>query len=224
MKIVFSYGGSILAQEGTGKNFIEKVAGMLEEFSQNHKIAVVVGGGKPARDAIKIARDNGESEAACDHIGILATRDNAQRFLDVLGDCALDVIPETLVDAKNLFGEKILVMGGTEPGHSTDAVAAILADWIKADILIKASNIDYVYDKNPKIHSNAKPIKHISPKEVVSMVAHMESGAGQYALIDLVAAKVIERAKIKTIVLDGRDLDNIKNVVAGRPFKGTTIE
>ena len=96
--------------------------------------------------------------------GIKKTRDNAKKLLDVLGESAFQEIPESIMQAGEQFGGKIVVMGGTEPGHSTDAVAALVADWVNADILINASNIDFVYDSNPKEKPDAKKIDSMSSR------------------------------------------------------------
>jgi len=224
MKVIFSYGGSILAPNKIDEEMMKKTAALLKNISRKHRVAVVVGGGRPAREKIQEAREKGESETYCDHVGILATRQNAGELRDELGETAVDRIPETLHEAAGLFGDKILVMGGTEPGHSTDAVAALLADWIQADLFINASNIDYVYDKNPKENQDAKPVKKLTPDELIHMVSNMDSNAGGYALIDYTAAKTIKRSGIKTIVLDGTDLENIEKAIEGREYRGTVIE
>lgn len=225
MRIVFSYGGSILAPQDEDEDFVGEVAGLLSGLAGEHELAVVVGGGVPARKAIAKARKEGvSSPARLDWVGIRETRRNAGKLIKALGDAAQASIAESVMQAGESFGEGILVMGGTEPGHSTDAVAALLADWIEADLIVNASNIDYIYDRNPKEYDDAKPLESITAKKLVEMVAQMASGAGEYALIDLLAAKIIQRTGIKTIVLDGRDLENIRNAVEGKEFRGTVIE
>ena len=77
MKIVFSIGGSIVAPEEVDRGFVEKLASLLRDVSAKNKIAVVVGGGRPARKKIEEARKKGLNEAACDLIGIDISRLNA---------------------------------------------------------------------------------------------------------------------------------------------------
>ena len=86
MKIIFSIGGSILAPEEVDSDFTADCANFLKKISEDHEIAVVVGGGKPARDAIKVARDEGKTWAQCDYVGILKTRENAMALIKELGD------------------------------------------------------------------------------------------------------------------------------------------
>jgi len=223
MKIVFSIGGSILAPDNIDKNFVKKLALLLTDLSEKNKLAVVIGGGAPARKKINNTRKSGKSEAYCDYIGILATRNNAKALIKALGKKANNKILETIVDAGNSFGKKILVMGGTEPGHSTDAVAALLAEWVKTDLLINATNVDGVYNKDPKKNKDAKLIKKINIKKLFGLVLKESMGAGKYALIDLITIKVIQRSNIRTIILNGHDLENIKMAISGKKFRGTIV-
>lgn len=223
MKLVFSIGGSILAPGGVDQEYVAEVASMLKELSTKHQIAVVVGGGKPARQKIAEARSRGVSWAECDHIGIMATRENARHLIMALGREANRTVPETIYGAASIFGKRIVVMGGTEPGHSTDAVAALIADWVVADTFINASNVDAVYDKNPKKFPDAKPLEAVKIDDLIRLLDGEGFNAGEYPLLDPTSLKVIKRAGIRTLVLDGRDVGNMKAAAEGRPFKGTTV-
>ncbi|MBU0761650.1 MAG: UMP kinase [Candidatus Altiarchaeota archaeon] len=223
MKVVFSIGGSILAPEGVDQEYVAKLSKLLRSLSKKHGIAVVVGGGRPARKNIEKARNEGKTMAYCDYVGILATRENAKALISALGGGSNDIVPESIHDAANLFGEKILVMGGTEPGHSTDAVAAVLSDWVGADVFVNASNVDAVYDKNPKKFSDAKPIGKININDLFTILKDEGVCAGEYPLLDHVALSIIRRSKIKTLFVDGRDIKNMADAVEGRRFKGTTV-
>ena len=220
---MFSFGGSVLAPDKVYGTFIESVAGFLIKNSNNHKLAVICGGGKPARRKINEARKKGAREAECDHIGVLATRENASVLAKALGSACVDAIPLSLNDAQKLFGKPILVMGGTEPGHSTDAVAVLLAEWVGADLFINASNVDAVYDKNPAKYGDAAPLAEIGIDDLITLLGGEGVNAGQYPLLDPLALKIIKRSKIKTILLDGRDLKNMQAAVDGENFRGTRI-
>jgi uridylate kinase len=223
MKIVFSIGGSILAPDGIDSEYVKKIAEMFYNLSENHMIAAVVGGGRPARRAIEAARMRGASWAECDHIGVLATRENAKSLVSALDGKSNLEIPESIHDAAGFFGDKILVMGGTEPGHSTDAVAALLGDWVGADLFINASNVDAVYDRNPKKFPDAKPLKKITIDDLISLLSGEGSNAGEYPLLDSVALSSLRRSHLKTLFLDGRNIKNIESALSGGPFKGTTV-
>ncbi|MFH1055103.1 MAG: UMP kinase [Candidatus Altiarchaeota archaeon] len=223
MKIVLSIGGSVLAPDGVDLEYVKNIADLLIKLSVKHKLAVVVGGGAPARKAISKARAGGASWAECDYVGVLATRYNANALIRALAGRSNQEIPTSLPEAVVLFGNKILVMGGTEPGHSTDAVAALIAEWVRADLFINASNVDAVYDKNPKEHKDAKPFKEVDIATLLRIVGGGSMEAGKYPLLDLVSARIVERSKIKTIILDARNLKNLEDAIEGRHFKGTTL-
>jgi len=121
------------------------------------------------------------------------------------------------------FG-KIVVMGGTHPGHSTDAVAALFAEYIHADLFINATDVDGIYDRDPQKYKDAKRYEKLSVEQLVDMVKSQSLGAGKYELIDILAAKVIQRSKLKTIFLNGRNIENMKNAIEGKKFIGTVIE
>jgi uridylate kinase len=223
MKVVFSIGGSILAPGVVDQEYVSDVASMLKELSTKHLMAVVVGGGRPAREKIAQARERGASWAECDHIGIMTTRENARYLINALGREANRTVPESIYEAASIFGKRIIVMGGTEPGHSTDAVAALIADWVKADLFVNASNVDAVYDKNPKKHADAKPLDTIKIDDLMGLLEGEGFNAGEYPLLDHVSLKVIKRSSIRTVVLNGRDIRNMKDAAEGRPFKGTSV-
>jgi uridylate kinase len=223
MRIVFALGGSVVYPDKLDDKYIANFAKFALELTKKHKLAIVVGGGMSARAAIEQARARGANEAECDYAGIEASRYNASVVSQAMGIEPL--IPDTIREAKKVLDtEGIVIMGGTEPGHSTDAVAAILAEYIGADIFIKASNIDGVYDSDPKTNPKAKLLKKLSIQDLLEMVNGLSQDAGNYRLFDVLAVKMIKRSGIKAITLDGRDLKNIKKAIDGKGFIGTVIQ
>jgi len=223
MKIVIALGGSIVAPGQPDTDYIEK----FSKFAQNlkkekHKLMIVVGGGKAAKDYIKIARKYGANEHFCDTLGIRLTRVNAMLLASAMGENSMDHIPEEFTDAKET--DKIYIMGGTVPGHSTDAVAAMLARETDADLLIIATNVDGVYDKDPHKNTDAKKFTRMSSEKLLDIVTIPDYSAGTTAVVDQKAAKIIHEDNRKTIVLIGNNLENMKNALGGREFIGTTIE
>lgn len=212
MKLVISIGGSILVSNLSAENF-RKYAEVLRDLSKIHQLVVVVGGGIIAREYISISRELGANEAVSDLIGIEVTRLNARLLISALGDVAY---PEPLRDyteiPKVLSSGKIAVMGGVAPGQTTDAVAAVAAEYINADLLVNATSVDGVYTSDPRKDPSAKKIERMSAEELVKVVMSTEMRAGSRAVIDPLAAKIIERSKIRTIVLDGRNPENLKKI------------
>ena len=149
MRFVAAIGGSILLQDYDAKRF-QEYAEILKELSKEHEIFVVIGGGKPARQYISVVRELGAGEAKCDDIGIEVTRLNSKLLLLALGDHAYQKVPHNFAEALEYSASgKIIVMGGTEPAHSTDAVSAILAEYVQADMLINLTSVDGMYTKDP---------------------------------------------------------------------------
>ena len=112
-------------------------------------------------------------------------------------------------------------MGGTFPGHTTDATAALLAEFVKADMFINATNVDGVYSADPKADPNAVKYDRLSPQQLVEIVSKNSARAGTNVVIDLLAAKIIERSGIKTYVILGTP-ENIQKAVRGAAV-GTVI-
>lgn len=222
MKIVVSVGGSVLARALSPEKF-KSYAKALKELSKENTVFIVTGGGRAARDYIGVARKLGADEATCDLIGIELTRLNARLLIAALGDAAYHEPPQDYKQAKNAsLGGKIVVMGGVSPGHTTDAVSAILAEYIGAELLINATSIDGVYTSDPKKNKGAKKFETMTPKQLIDVVMKTEMVAGANSPIDLLAAKVIERSNIRTIVLNGENPKDIVDAVGGR-HKGTVI-
>lgn len=221
MIVVVSIGGSVLAPDLDSKKFAA-YAEAVRKISRNHKVFVVTGGGNAAREYIKVARELGAGEAVCDSIGIEVTRLNARLLIAALGEDAYSEPPKDYQEAKNASFQGIVVMGGVVPGQTTDAVSAILAEYVHADFLINATSVDGVYTSDPKIDKNAVKLANITPRQLVEIVMKTEMTAGSRVPIDPLAAKILERSKIPAIVLDGRDPQNIIDAVEGK-HSGTLI-
>lgn len=223
MKVVISLGGSIFSKDdGIDLKYVKCFSREILKVSKDHQVFIVTGGGRTARRFIESGRRLDASEEMLDLLGILATRLNALIISSSLGSMGLDFVPEKVEEANNIKG-RIFVMGGTVPGHSTDAVSAMLAVHIDADILINATNVDGVYEKDPKENSSAKRFDRLSPEELIKIVKTEEYHAGTSTVFDPKAARIIHEKGIKTVVLDGREVENIVNVINGK-FTGTLIE
>jgi uridylate kinase len=180
-------------------------------------------GGRIARDYITAARDLGANEVECDIIGIDMTRINAKLLIAAMGNSAYPVPLTSYQDARNaaLTG-RVVVMGGLIPGQTTDAVSAVLAEYVGADLLINATSVDGVYTADPNLDSKAEKISSMTPSQLVDIVIKIDMSAGSNSPLDPLAAKIIQRCGIKTIVIDGREPGNINEAAAGR-HNGTLI-
>lgn len=222
MKIVIAIGGSILLKEYDYQKF-QEYSEILKLLSNEHELFVVVGGGKPARDYINVIRDLNGGEAQCDDIGIEVTRINAKLLLTALGDYAYQRVPHNFQEALEFSASgKIIVMGGTEPAHSTDAVSAILAEYIHADKLINLTSVDGMYNKDPNKYEDAELIKEITASEMMEFISGKDTKAGTYEFFDMTAIQMIKRSSIETVIANGYTPENLTKVINGEDI-GTKI-
>lgn len=222
MRIVAAIGGSILVQNYDGDKFKE-YSDILKELSKEHEIFVVVGGGKPAREYIGVARELGAGEAKCDDIGIEVTRINAKLLLLALGNYAYQKVPHDFGEALEYSASgKIIVMGGTEPAHSTDAVSAILAEFVQADILINLTSVDGMYTKDPKKFDDAELITEITASDMMEFIKNQDVKAGTYEFFDMTAIQMIKRSNLETVIANGNEPQNLVKAINGEKI-GTRV-
>jgi uridylate kinase len=191
---------------------------------QNHEVAVVVGGGTLARELIKTAKDLGLDEEAQDEVAILTSRIFAHLFLRKLGKSAYKDIALTIENAARCLDKgKVAVMGGLRPGMTTDTVAALIAEKVNADLLVKGTDQEGVYDKDPKRHADAVLLRHLSFDELSEVFAENKHKAGIHQIIDPEAVKILKRKRVKVAVINGFKPENILAAVRGERI-GTIIE
>ena len=216
MNVVVALGGSVLSL--SHPRHIEETAALIIKASLEIDLYIVVGGGKTARAYVEAARTFCTDERYLDSLGIAATRLNA--FL--LNTFFRRAIPHTIEEAIDMSPP--VIMGGTEPGHSTDAVAAMLARALKPARLLIATDVDGVFDKDPKLSPDAKKLDAINIKQLRMWAGDSWEQAGKSTVIDAVACKIIDEAQIPTYVLNGQHLDQLENAIYGREFYGTIVE
>jgi uridylate kinase len=214
MIFVYSLGGSILA--GRDAESLKEYAQALKELAQEHQIFVVVGGGRIAREYIEKARALGASEMFCDQIGIGATKLNSALLVAALGASAPQEIPDSYAQAARLaLPGRIVVMGGVAVGQTTDAVAALLAEYVRADRLIVATSVDGVYTADPEKDPEAKKLARMTHGALARLAAQTEMKAGSRSPVDPLAAKIIERSSIPTAIVLGSKIENLKKGALG---------
>lgn len=202
---------------------IKKYAKLLVEISDKVQPVAVAGGGKIARHYIDIARRFGLDEASLDIMGILVSRLNAGLLIAALGDRAYQSVPEDLEQMTHAAATgKIVVTGGLHPGQSTNATAALIAEKVNATKFVNATDVEGIYDSDPRSDRRAKLFKEISVKQCLVLLGGENSMAGGYDLMDIVALKVIERSKIPTWVIKSEP-SKIRDAVLRGKSSGTRI-
>lgn len=220
-RVVIKLSGRVFGGE-TGAE-IKKYAAMLADISGKVQPVVVAGGGRIARHYISIARGFGLDEASLDIIGIEVSRLNAKLLIAALGARAHPAVPEDLEQVTNAVATgKVVVAGGLHPGQSTNATAALIAEKVGATKFVNATDVDGIYDSDPRVNRRAKMFRKITVKQCLELLGGENSVAGSYDLMDIVALKVIERSRIPTLVIKSEPA-TIKSAVVRNQSPGTRI-
>ena len=232
MKVAISLGGSLL----TGKSkddyikldparftqYAEVITGLHME---GHQLMVVCGGGKPARYFIDIAKTIGASWEVLDYLGIKSSHINALLFMAALGDIAEQpTVYETPGEGFDRRQPgKVWIGGGHKPGTSTDYRTVQFAEAMEADLVINATDIDGVYDKNPKTHPDAKKLPELTFQELETIIKeNTRQAPGEYGLFDLAAVELSKKTRIPVAIIDGTDPEEITRAVNGN-HTGSTV-
>lgn len=224
MRVVISIGGSVLAPDLQHER-VNEHANVVETLAdEGLDVGTVVGGGGVARQYIRSARQLGANEIELDDIGIAVTRLNARLLISALGNTAAPSPAEDYEAAGAAMRRgDVTVMGGVVAGQTTDAVAAAFAEYVDADLLVYATSVPGVFNADPNEDAGAERFDEITPGELVDVIADIEMAAGSNAPVDLLAAKLIERSRMRTIVLDGTDPERIERAVLDGDHDGTDI-
>ena len=213
-------GGSLVFRDRPNMKVLPKLRKLLD--SLDGQFAIAVGGGTIAKMYIGAARQFTKNNFDLDEVGIAVTKSNARLVsLAVKGQYAdnLDQAIEFLEE-----GAKIVVMGGTEPGQTTDAVACLLAEEMCADRLVNLSDVAGIYDKNPESRG-AKLIKCMTHSGLVKMTEkHDKRRPRENFIFDLIGANILNRSKIEAHFVSGYSEKETKQAILGLSHSGTVIK
>lgn len=189
------------------------------------QVTVVVGGGNFWR-----GRTSGDMDrTTADHMGMLATTINALAIGDGLQQVGVDSRVQTAIEMREIAEPyirnrairhcekgRVVVFGcGTgNPFFSTDTAAALRAAEVEADVIFKATNVDGVYDSDPKLNPDAKKYDRLTHTEVLTKDLHV---------MDSTAASLCRDNGIKILVFNLSDPENIVRAAAGETV-GTLVE
>ncbi|MGC8850468.1 MAG: UMP kinase [Candidatus Bathyarchaeia archaeon] len=223
MKVSVKIGGFAFKEELDASllrgysNEIRKLSG------EGHQLLIVTGGGKTARRYIDTSRILGASEALCDMLGIEMSRVNAFLLVSSLWDIAYRRVPSSLEEAVAAVRPgKPVIMGGLQPGQSTNAVAALAAELTHADLLVNLTDVEGVYSKDPKIYGDAKLLEEVTVEQLEAILSSQDLRAGGYKLMDPLALNIIKRGRINTVILSGLNPENLRRAVRSERI-GTRI-
>lgn len=222
--IVVSVGGSLIVPDGIDAVFLTRFRELiLEKVQAGYSFYIITGGGKTARkyqDAAYAAHGDISNEDA-DWLGIHSTRLNAHLFRTIFAELARPKIiknPTRSFIAKNA----VIIGAGWKPGNSTDYCAVMAAKKLGAKKIVNLSNIDYVYDTDPKKNPDAKKIERIGWGEFRRLIPD-KWDPGLSSPFDPVAAKEAQSANLEVAIINGEKLEEFDNYISGKPFVGTVI-
>jgi uridylate kinase len=229
-RVLLKLSGEALGGEngvGICPAFLQEMARQIAEVRQmGVQVVVVVGGGNIFRGASGAGQ--GIERATGDYMGMLATVINALALQDALeklgvatrvqSAISMSQIAEPFIRrraVRHLEKDRVVIFGGGtgNPYFSTDTAAALRANEIGAEVILKATKVDGIYDSDPKTHPNARRYDQIS---------YLDALGKRLKVMDSTAFSLCMDNKMPIIVFDFFKAHNLKRVVLGEPV-GTLV-
>lgn len=221
--VIISVGGSLIVPDEIDIVFLKNFQELVVRYVRKGKRFIIIcGGGETARRYQRAAQEVATlSKEEIDWIGIHATRINAILIKTLFHKIAH---PEVITDPtkKVDFKEKVLIAAGWKPGFSTDYDAVLLAKQVDAQKLVNLTNVDYVYDKDPKEFRDAKPLRKLSWSEFINLFG-TEWKPGLHAPFDPVAAQEADRSNMEIAIMNGNNLEAVATYLDTDTCTGTLI-
>ena len=222
--IIISLGGSIIVPDKVDVSFLKIFTDTIKEYvDKGHRFVIITGGGKLCRTYNEIASTLANpNKKDLDWLGIATTRLNAELVRIAFGDYAHNII---IMDPESIphTDKPILLGGGWKPGNSSDLAAVYCALGVNAKKMLNLSNIDFVYNKDPKKFSDAVPIKSSTWPDFRALLP-TEWEPGLNSPFDPIAAEKAESIGLEVVILNGKNIENLKNYLDNKEFVGTVIK
>ena len=228
--ILLKLGGEAMAGPGgfgIDPSRAAEVAGIIKDvYDLGVQVAIVIGGGNLWRGTI--GTDYGMEPATSDHIGMIATVMNALALQDALERLGITTRVQTAIEMKTVAepyirlrairhldkGRIVIIGGGTgNPYFTTDTAGALRAMEIGADVLIKATKVDAIYDDDPAKNPDAKRFDRLSYIDTLNL---------RLRVMDSTAVSLCMENDMPIVVLNLWQTDSVKQLVLGEPV-GTMI-
>ncbi len=223
---ILSIGGSIIIPKiGFDTNFLKKFKALiLGEVAKGTRFILVIGGGVTARIyQAGLKSLVGNNSHMLDLIGIETTRLNAHFVRLLFGPHAYqEVVCDPTKPVKT--NKSIIVACGWKPGCSTDADAVLLARAYGAKQLINASNIAYVYTKDPNKYPDAEKVEVIDWETYRREIVGDTWSPGKNSPFDPIASRDAEKFGMTVSIVRGSDLGELRKTIQGKKFRGTVIK
>ena len=229
--VVLKLSGEALREKGSRDNIspqiVQQLAKQIAEVKDlGIELGIVIGGGNIWRGLS--ATHRGMNRATADYMGMLATVINGLALMSALEDAGITVRVQTAIEMNNIaepfilrrairhlqVGHVVIFVAGTgNPFFSTDTTAALRANEIGAEVILKATKVDGIYDKDPVKHSDAVKYEHITYGEAL---------AKRLQVMDSTAFSLCMDNKMPIIVFDMSKPDNVRLALRGEKV-GTLV-
>ena len=230
-RIVLKLSGEALretgAREAISPQIVKEIARQVKEvYDLGVQISIVVGGGNIWRGLA--ASHRGMDRTTADYMGMLATVINGLALKSALVELGIETRVQSAIEMKNVaepfilgrairhleLGRVVIFVAGTgNPYFSTDTTAALRASEIRADIILKATKVDGVYDRDPKTNSDAKRFNRLTFSDALLK---------RLKVMDSTAFSLCMDNKIPIIVFDMNTPSNFTDIVLGKNI-GTMV-
>src|SRR5213596_2713882 len=232
-RIVLKLSGEAVQERGGRDNIsptvVREIAERIKEVRDlGVQVAVVIGGGNIWRGLS--ASHRGMDRTTADYMGMLATVINALALRSTLDQMGIDTRVQSAIDMRNVaepfilgrairhleLGRIVIFAAGTgNPYFSTDTTAALRASEIRADVILKATKVDGIYDRDPKTNPNAKRFDRITYSDALTQ---------RLQVMDSTAFSLCMDNKIPIIVFDMNQPKNFTDIVLGKKIGTMVIE
>ena len=229
-RILLKISGEVLTGErdyGIDPEVMHAIAEEIQELKDlGVDVAIVIGGGNIFRGMA--ASSQGMDRASADYMGMLATVMNGLALQDALEKMGIQTRLQTAIEMRAIAepyirrrairhiekGRVVIFAAGTgNPYFTTDTTASLRAMEIGADVILKATKVDGVYDADPLLHENARKFAELTYLDVLK---------NRLKVMDATAISLCMDHQIPIIVFNLRERGNIKRVVLGEPV-GTKV-
>lgn len=230
-RVLLKLSGEALREIGSHDNIsppiVENIATQIKAAHQNGlEVAVVVGGGNFWRGVS--ASNRGMERATADYMGMLATVMNSLAVQSMLEAMDVPTRVQSAIEMKNVaepfirrvamrhleLGRVVIFGGGTgNPFFSTDTTAALRASEINADVVMKATKVDGIYDSDPHKNPQAKRYETVSYQECLTR---------QLKVMDATAFSLCQENNMPIVVFSMNEAGNIHRALIGEPI-GTLV-
>jgi uridylate kinase len=230
-RVVLKLSGEALRERGARENIspqiVREIAERIKEVKElGVQTSVVIGGGNIWRGLS--ASHRGMDRTTADYMGMLATVINGLALQSALVRLGVETRVQTAIEMKNVaepfilgrairhleLGRVVIFVAGTgNPYFSTDTTAALRASEIRADIILKATKVDGVYDRDPTTDPTAKRFEHITYTQALTQ---------RLQVMDSTAFSLCMDNKIPIVVFDMNKPSNFTDIVLGKKI-GTIV-